>query len=279
MKSKSEFEPMIDLHTHILPGLDDGARDLQEAVQMAEISWENGVQKVVATPHVFRGSIDLPDWRTAQEKKKQVDEALKSRGIGLEILLGAEVHLSHDLLDRIREYRPQLVLNKSSYLFVEFPSDHIFSGIKRVFFDLMTEGISPIITHPERNSVLQRNPEILFQYSKMGILCQANSGSFLGIYGSRVRDAVNYFLEMNMIHFLASDCHSTRTLSPNLFKAASHIRERYGDRIVNALVEDNPKAVLENRNIPYLPEAKNPRDRKKSLKIKVPSFLRSKKNP
>jgi len=263
---------MIDIHTHILPGLDDGAKNIHDSIQIAEMAVADGIQKVIATPHLFRGTESPLDWSLVQEKRDSLDKALKEQGIDLEIFLGAEVHISHDLVERIKQYRSHLVLNRSSYMLVEFPSDHIFSGIKCVFFELMTKGITPIIAHPERNSVFQRNAGLLYELCQKGALCQINSGSILGTYGSRVREAVFTFLRMNVVHFLSTDCHNTRNLVPNLSSAVQQIQEQFGDQVALALVEDNPLAVLEDRNLPFLPEPKNPDQNRKSFKIKLPWF-------
>jgi protein-tyrosine phosphatase len=165
---------MIDLHSHILPGLDDGAQSMEESLEMAKIAERDGVEKIVATPHLFRGNFiyeDLgiignfiyEDLGIIEIKRSELSQVLKENNIHVEILAGAEVHVSHNLIDEIRKNRENLVLNQSSYMVVEFPSDLIFSGAKNLFFELMSEGIIPIIAHPERNSVfihIQR--EILF---------------------------------------------------------------------------------------------------------------------
>jgi protein-tyrosine phosphatase len=262
---------MIDLHCHILPGLDDGARSLEEAVKMARIAEQDGIEKIVATPHLFRDNLNYEDLSIIEKKKNELNLVLQKNKINVEILSGAEVHVSHGLLDEIRKNRDSLTLHESSYMFTEFPPDHVFSGVKQLFFELMNEGIIPIIAHPERNSVFTRNPVLLFELIQMGALGQANSGSFIGMYGRKVREAVFRFLELNLIHIIGSDGHNSRSQAPRLSEAARMAEELTGEK-AKALVRDNPQAVVDNQELPYTPEPVDPKEKEKKLMIKIPFF-------
>jgi protein-tyrosine phosphatase len=129
---------MIDLHCHILPGLDDGARNLEEAVEMAKIAEDDGTERIVATPHLFRGDFMHEGLGIIEEKRKELSRTLEADNIQVELLSGAEVHIAHNLMEEIRKNRNSLVINRSSYMFVEFPSRHVFSGVKELFFELMS---------------------------------------------------------------------------------------------------------------------------------------------
>src|SRR4030065_470827 len=185
---------MIDLHCHILPGLDDGAADMAEAVAKARAGPEDGIRTVVATPHLFRGGISLDDLTELGRKKEELDLAVRREGIPVEILTGVEVRFSHSLIEEIKKHKRRLVLHSSSYLFIEFPFDYVYPGVKEVFFELMSEGLMPIIAHPERTSVFMSRPELLFELVEMGCFGQANAGSFTGLYGPAVRDAAQHML-------------------------------------------------------------------------------------
>lgn len=265
---------VIDLHCHILPGIDDGADSLAEALAMARIAREEGIQKIVATPHLYREGVDAGSLGLMEEKAGQLREALLRHGIEIEILAGAEVHISHNLIGEIRNNRMSLVLHGSSYMFVEFPAEHIFPGVKNLFFDLMTEGITPIIAHPERNRVFARQPALLFELVQMGALGQANSGSLTGLYGMNAEETAFRFLDWNLIHFIASDAHNARSLPPKLREAVGRVEAVMGGERARALVLDNPQAVLEDREIPVVFEPTDPRKKKKTFTLKVPSFLR-----
>jgi len=266
---------MIDLHAHILPGLDDGACDLDEAVEMARIAEEDGITKNVGTPHLFHQARSIyDDIQIIEEKWCELKKAIKKEGLSLEVFRGAEVFITHNLMDEIRKHRENLVLNNSSYMFIEFPSDHVFSGVKHLFFEMMSERITPIIAHPERNSVFVRNTGLLYELVQMGGLCQANSGSFSGFYGNTAQQGAYSFLKLNLIHFVASDCHNSRSMAPKLSGAAKILEELKGKETAQALLVDNPQAVLDDRPIPYHPEAVDPEEKEKSLKIKLPKIFR-----
>lgn len=284
MKPKSEPDDffgslsitgMVDIHTHIIPELDDGAENMEQALEMARISSEEGVAKMVATPHIFRESYGYDDLAFLPGRIEKLNKVLQSRAIDMEILPGAEVHVSHDLLIRVRKNRQHLMLNEGSYMFVEFPSEHIFPGVPQLLFEIMKEGITAIVAHPERNSVFRRRPGILFDLIQKGALCQANGGSFLGTYGSKVQEAALFFLEHRMVHFVASDCHNTRTLKPCLFDAVQCLRNLVEEDVVEALVRDNPSAVVEDKALPYLPDPHDPEKKRNSFRIKLPGFFRT----
>lgn len=265
---------MIDLHCHILPGLDDGAKNLEEAVEMARIAEDEGIKKIVATPHLFRENFMCEDLGMIEEKRKELNNALEANHIQVEILKGAEVHISHNLMEEIQKNRNYLVINCKSYMFVEFPSKHVFSGARELFFELMSEGIIPIIAHPERNSVFIRNPSFLYELIQMGSLAQINGGSLSGIYGRDAEQAAFSFLERGLIHFIASDGHNTGSLTPRLLKARKRAEGIIGECGAKALVEDNPVAVLEDEEIPFMPEAENPSKDERKIPMRIPFFKR-----
>jgi protein-tyrosine phosphatase len=265
---------MIDLHCHILPGLDDGAKTLDEALEMARIAQSDGIKLIVATPHLLREKFDFEGFDSIQEKRRELNEALRTNNIQIEVKSGAEVHISHNLIDEIRKNRAHLVLNGGSYMFVEFPSGHIYSGVKNLFFDLMSEGITPIIAHPERNSVFNEHPGLLYDLVQMGALAQANSGSFSGLYGGKSQEFVLRLLEWKLVHFIASDGHSPHSIPPRLSEAVKETEALFGRERASALVQDNPLAVLEDKEIPYLPQPSDPRKSRKTFRIRIPTFLK-----
>lgn len=246
---------------------------MEESLEMAKIAERDGVEKIVATPHLFRGDFINEDLSIIESKRSELSQALKENNVHAEILAGAEVHISHNLIDEIRKNRENLVLNQSSYMLVEFPSDIVFSGAKNLFFELMNEGIIPIITHPERNSVFIYNPFLLYELIQMGALSQANSGSFLGLYERRVEETVLHFLEFNFIHFIASDCHNTHSVVSRLSEAMKRARMIVGEEKARALVKDNPQAVLDDKELVFLSEPINPKEKEKTFKINIPDIF------
>lgn len=265
---------MVDLHCHILPGVDDGAESLEEALAMARMAQGDGIKTIVATPHLFREGVDSRSLGLIEEKFRELRTAIEENGVEVELLPGAEVHISHNLIGEIRNSRKNLVLNGGSYLFVEFPAEHIFPGVRQLFFDLMSEGVTPIIAHPERNRVFAEHPELLFELIQMGARGQVNSGSLLGLYGPSAEEAATRFLGWNMVHFIASDGHNTRSIPPKLREAAARAEAVVGRERARAFVVENPEAVIKDDEIPVLPDPVDPRKRKKTFALKLPGFFR-----
>ncbi len=268
---------MIDIHSHILPELDDGAADMDTALAMARIAEEDGITGMIATPHVFREKIAEDNLHQIKPALERFKEALLEQGIHLEMYPGAEVHISHNLTRKIQIHRRELVLNHGRYVFLEFPQAHVFAGVKNLFFDLMTDGLMPVIAHPERNRVFRHNHRLLFELIEMGALAQINQGSLFGLYGESAQDAARSFIEMKFVHFLATDSHNTKASAPRLTGAVQEVEILAGKEEARALVEDNPRAVIEDQEIPFHPPPENPDQKKKSFFIKLP-FIKSKGN-
>lgn len=265
---------MIDIHCHILPGLDDGARDLAHAVAMARIARNDGITHIAGTPHMAKGNFGFPDPRILDEVRDRLAGALREAEIAVAILSGAEVHITHGLLDEVRSRRKSLTLAGSAYLIVEFPHDHVFSGARDLFFELMSDGVVPIIAHPERNTMFARFPKLLFELVEKGALAQVNAGSLLDGHGVEAGEAAARFLGLGLVHFIASDAHNTQSKAPRLAAAAERAASIVGEAGAKALVTDNPRAIIEDREIPFRPEPVDPGGKDKKLKLRIPGFLR-----
>jgi len=270
---------MIDIHSHILPGLDDGAQTIKDSLAMARVAVQDGITTIIATPHLFRSVSHWSDFSLLAVKRKELQRALDREGLPLTILGGVEFRFSHNLLEEIRNHRENLVLNRSAYMFIEFPFDYVYSGVKDVFFQVMSEGIIPVITHPERCTSFSSHPELLYELMEMGALVQVNAGSFDGHYGRTARDAVYRFLSLNYVHFIATDAHDTESRPPLLSPAVKNAGEVIGAEAARALVQDNPAAVIEDKPIPYQPDPISPEPSipEKHFKLRIPTFFKSKR--
>ncbi len=270
---------MIDLHCHILPGLDDGSPDMEVSLAMARMAVADGITDIVATPHLFRDASNVTDPALVGKRRKDLQSRIEQEGLPLKVHAGVEIRFSHNLLDEIKKHRANLVLAGSSYLFIEFPFDYVYSGVKDVFFQVMSEGVIPVITHPERCTGFMNHPEILFELIEMGALAQANAGSFTGRYGSQAQDTAWLFLKSKYIHFVASDAHDTTNRPPVLSPTLKVVEASIGPEAARALVEDNPRAVLEDAALPFMPEPQSPviAPEEKHFRLKVPAFWKPKK--
>ena len=240
---------MVDIHCHILPDLDDGAREERIAIEMARMAADDGITHVVATPHAnYRFVFDPEVNRSKQETlQKAVGESLK-------ILLGCDFHLSYENLEDIRHHPSHYTLNGGQYLLVEFSDSAIPPGIDQIFFDLLAANLLPVITHPERNPLLSRRPEKLLKWVEAGCYVQVTAASFQGRFGKQAKQSAELLLEHRLIHFIASDAHNTSSRPPVLSEAFRAIAAAQGEEVARALLEANPRAAIENRSLPWLPE-------------------------
>lgn len=235
---------MIDLHCHILPGLDDGPQWLEESLAMAETAMEDGIRTVVATPHTGDGlyANPLDKVRSALSSLK---EALLERGLHLDLHIGGDVHVRPDMMRAVRAGEAITVDNAGKYLLLELPSLSIPSGVREEIFQLRIHGITPIITHPERNQVIIRDPLVLEEMVSMGALAQLTAMSLTGGFGGIVREAAEYLLTRRLVHVIASDAHSAVHRPPILSRALERASSVLGDRVeAEQMVTSVPAAIL-----------------------------------
>lgn len=227
---------MIDLHCHILPALDDGPAGMEEAVQMGRIAAADGIRSLVATPHV-NGDLLPPE--SIREAVQTLNGALQEAGISLEVLPGADTSalLPADVL---RHY----TINNTHYVFLEFPHSYLPQNAGEMIFAAVLGGLTPIITHPERNPGILRQPDRLFSLIEGGALVQITAESLTGGFGQEARDCAFYLLRKEAVHFIATDAHSTRRRPPVLSRGMKAAARVLGDAKARRLVVENPAAVL-----------------------------------
>lgn len=238
---------MIDIHCHILPGVDDGSRRIDESIEMAKIYIENGIEKVIATPHY----IEDINPATFEENKivlENLKKALKDEGLELEIYLGNEIYASPNTLEHIMEKRVA-TLNGTKYVLVEMPMFDVPMYMENIIYELCIKGYAPIIAHPERNSKIQEDPNILYEFLTRGALAQLNLPSIEGRYGEASKRTGELLLKHNMIHFVGTDAHSPRSRSPRVKKSLGILKDLVDDEIFKNITYVNGEALLENRAI------------------------------
>ncbi len=233
---------MIDIHCHILPGLDDGADDAEETLEMCRLALSEGVTAIFATPHLFQGmfSTDRSLILSVFEKTRNM---LEEEGIPLKLYPGSDLHLVPDLLERFAQGKG-LTLNHGKYFLLELPSRVLPQNLNGMIFDLISNGYIPIITHPERNEVILRKPSILLQMLSVGALCQITAMSVTGEFGKESEWLSRALIEAGGVHFIASDAHSTGRRSPSLLPALQVAEGQVGKEQARRFVVENPEAVL-----------------------------------
>jgi len=240
---------LIDLHCHILPGLDDGSASAEESLAMARLALQDGIRTIVATPHALDGVYNV----TPAEITGGVAsfrELLATRGLDLRICAGADVHLSPGLADKIRIGSVGTINNTGEYFLLELPPQTIPSGVKEEIFALKMQGITPVITHPERHPAILRDMNLIYDFIAMGALSQITAMSLTGEFGEGVQWCSQELLKHRLVHVIASDAHSVDTRPPLLSRAVNEVAELTGsESFAVSLVEDIPAKILEGEPV------------------------------
>lgn len=240
---------MIDIHCHPLPGVDDGARTFEIAVNMLRVAAADGVTDLVATPHCNYSYKFDPN-----VNRQLVAQLQAAVGESPRLLMGCDFHLSYDNIQQCAENSKNFTINQSSYLLVELPDQFIPDQISRVYYDIQVAGIIPIITHPERNLLLQRRPEMIQHWVAHGCLVQVTAQSYTGGFGSRTRKFSERLLDAGMVHFFASDAHDVERRPPILSRCYRKVAQAKGEEIAELLLVKNPEAVINGEPLPPQPD-------------------------
>jgi protein-tyrosine phosphatase len=240
---------MIDIHSHPLPGIDDGARSLEVAIEMCQMSAQDGVTHLVATPHsnyTYTFDPGLNRQLVAELQEKVGDKPT--------LLLGCDFHLSYDNIQICTQNSKDFTINQTSYLLVELPDQFIPEHISRVYYDIQVAGLKPIITHPERNALIQRKPELVEQWVSIGCLVQVTAQSYTGGFGSKARRFSEKLLNDGLVHFFASDAHDTLRRPPILSECYEKLAKERGEEIADLVMRQNPEAVIKGLPMPAQPD-------------------------
>lgn len=247
---------MIDLHCHVLPGLDDGAQTLEDSIELARVAAGDGIHTIVATPHADLWGAN-PDEQDLERRVAQLQTALDEQGIPVRILPGLENHLSPELLAG-----KVVPINHTQYLLVELPFEEFPFYAENALFELQLKGFTPIIAHPERNVVLRSQPNVLCRLVDRGIMSQLTAASLLGLFGRKTRDACEHFLRMGFVHVLSTDAHSASGgRRPILTDAVAAAARVIGREHAEALVTTIPEKIVNGQpvELPLMAEEARPR--------------------
>lgn len=251
---------MIDIHSHILPYVDDGSIDIEMSIDMARIYVNNGINKVIATPHYIEGAKN-----TSTEDVKigieELNKELVKAAIPLEVYSGNEIYVSPTIIEDIK-YNRALTLNNTRYVLLELPMNDIPLFVEDMIYELLIKGYVPIIAHPERNINIIEDPNILYNYVLKGALAQINIRSLEGFYGSKIKHTAETLLIHDLVHFIGSDSHSNGRRSPDIEKPLKLLKSIVNKEYYEKLTIHNANLVLNNKTVP----------------VKTPKIIKEKKH-
>ena len=228
---------MIDVHTHILPMIDDGSKTFDESIKIVEKAARSGIKVIVATPHILEPpSSDL--YEKILRAARELEDEIVKRKINITLILGAEFFIFHDLPEYIETHKELIIqYKKKKYILLELPVHQIPIYTEAVIFNLLLSRVIPIIAHPERNLEIQQKPEKLKDLIQKGALTQLNAGSLTGVYGRKVKKTAKILLKKNLIHIMGSDIHSfsdgTYPLIKGIDAAEKIIGREKSEQLVN----------------------------------------------
>ena len=232
---------MIDLHCHILPGIDDGPDAIETSINMARIAAEDGIETIVATPHI---KDILHSKAQLLELVTQLNIHLELQNIPVNILLGGDV-FAFNIDSLIKDY----TINNSRYILIEFPHNYLPGNSKEILFSWAMHGLYPIITHPERNLAIMKNPNLLLDLLYGNVFVQITAGSLIGEFGLNVQACASYLLKKKAVHFIATDAHSSEFRQPVLSAGVEYAAKILGKERAMELVSNNPGAVIKDQPI------------------------------
>ena len=236
---------MVDIHSHILPGLDDGAQTLEQSVEMLKMAVDAGTTDIVATPHANSEYSFQPELIA-----QKLAELTAAAGDSIRIYTGCDFHLQYENIQDALEHPTKYTINHRNYLLVEFSDLMIFNTTGDIFYQLRNAGMIPVITHPERNWLLQKRFGEIAEWVAEGACLQITGQSFLGRFGRQSKEYAEKLLKAGLVHFVASDAHGTRDRTPALREAYDYIAGKYGRGRAEQLFVSNPRAAVEGRPLP-----------------------------
>jgi protein-tyrosine phosphatase len=260
---------MIEMHYHLLFGVDDGPKDLEDSLALAAAAIQDGVTHIVCTPHAN------DRYRFQPEINKERWAILNGHLNGsLTLGLGCEFYMSYENIEDALHNPVKYSINGLQYLLVELPNLFNFQSMSVWLRQLSSQGLVPIIAHPERDPRLASEPSRVDEWIEIGCLIQITAGAISGRFGHRAEAFCNDLIRSNRVHFVASDAHGTESRRPAMSKAFETLRSRFGDDVAQRLCVHNPRAVFFGETLPPRPDAAIFRDNANSERNVIAKLFR-----
>lgn len=248
---------MIDIHSHLVYGVDDGSKSMEDTRRMLKEAKNAGFTDVICTPHYMEDYYEVPCNEISERISNMRDLA---KGIDIKIHQGNEIYANENIIEYIKSDQATS-LNDSKYVLIEFPMQNEPINMDQVIYLLLQAGKVPIVAHPERYSYVRENPNMLLEYIEQGVLFQTNYGSVIGMYGNEIKETAKRLLTHNMIHFLGSDNHRINTVYKHIPEALKTLEKWIGEDKIIELTTDNPSYILNDEEL----EIDDPIELKKSI--------------
>lgn len=237
----------IDIHSHLLPGIDDGAKDFHTSMEMFRIAEKNGISQMILTPH-YKPMHHNASPDGIAKLIEQLNTALMKEKIHMELYVGNELYYSSDIVSLLDEGKACSLAN-SSYVLVEFGPIDGYEHIRNGIYQMIAGGYRPVLAHAERYDCLRVKPERIRELVGMGCYIQLNAGSILGQSGFGIKRFAKQMLKKQLVHFVATDAHNAKKRAPHLLKCGKYINRKYGWAYARALLYGNPIHVIRNEDI------------------------------
>ena len=235
----------VDIHTHILPGVDDGAQELETALEMVRLAYESGTRALFLTPH-YRGKFKANTPEYLNDSFRAFGQAVHERFPEMRLVLGQEIHYQTDIPERLSAGRV-LSIGESEYVLLEFRSNSLRTEIVRGVADVARSGYIPIVAHAERYEAFRRDFSLVHEVLSRGALIQLNADSVMGKHGFFVKRFCRKVLKRENAHFIASDAHDTTMRVPVLEKCFAYVKRKHGEDYALRLFGRNAQIVMENK--------------------------------
>ncbi len=246
-KKKTQIVGFVDIHNHILPGIDDGAKNMQETTQMIRIAYEEGIRSILVTPH-YNVNRPYSTKEEIQEAFLKVKEHIEKSYEDLSLYVGNEVFYSTEI-EEYYENEDILLLAGTRYTLVEFMPNDSYDHIRAGLNNIIMLGYTPVLAHFERYFNLVESMNRVEELKNMGVIIQANAQSILGNYGTTIKKQLKGYLKKNLIDIVATDAHSPRSRAPRLREVSDLLARKYGKDYMQAILIDNPQKIVSGEYI------------------------------
>lgn len=251
---------MIDLHCHILPNVDDGPKNWEMSLEMARLAVSEGITHILATPHHMNRH-----WMNPKSEilslVNELQERIDQENIPLTIFPGQEVRLHGEILQNIQNDDICFIDELNQYVLIEFPTATVPDYTDRLFYEMQSAGITPIIVHPERNHAILKDPSILYEFVSRDVLAQVTAASYIGKFGKEIENLSRQFIEADLVHFVASDAHNVTNRKFYMKEAFQQLEEEFGKEKAQAFDQMTRDLVNGDRIVIPEPQKIKPKKR------------------